>query len=156
MSNGNSLFKELVAFAKDHDLEEIVWEEKGARIAFRRDARRLPRPISPIQNGATAAAQESKPKDIIVTSPMVGTFWRAETKNHPPIVVEGELVEPGDKLAVVAAMKIPTDVVAFSAGHIKKILAENGQPVEYGQPLFVIEPVETASEAADADPSGAA
>ena len=82
------------------------------------------------------------------TWPITGIYStrRATTRDHPPIVVEGELVEPGDKLAVVEAMNIPSDVVTFTGGHIKKILVENGQSVEYGQPLFTIEPIEVAAD----------
>jgi biotin carboxyl carrier protein len=150
MSNGSSFFKELVQFAKEHDLEEIVWEEKGSRIAFRRDTHAVP--AAPPSNGSAAVpdAPPVKP-DIIVAAPMVGTFWRASTTDRPPFVVEGELVEPGDKLAIVEAMKIPTDVVAFAGGHIKKILVDNGQPVEYGQPLFIVEPLEPPVESDEND-----
>jgi biotin carboxyl carrier protein len=142
MSNESDLFKELVAFAKEHDLEEIVWDEKGSRIAFRRDSRATPRTPAGTPGSVTAPEEPPAKPDIAVTSPMVGTFWRTDGKDRPPLVVEGELVAPGDKLAIIEAMKIPTDVVAFAGGHIKKILVENGQPVEYGQPLFMLEPLE--------------
>ena len=144
MSNGSDLFKELIQFAKEHDLEELVWEEKGSKVAFRRDLHAAPT-VNGVQAPVTETELPAKP-EVIIAAPMVGTFWRASATDRPPFVVEGELVEPGDKLAIVEAMKIPTDVVAFAGGHIKKILVENGQPVEYGQPLFVVEPLEDLVE----------
>jgi acetyl-CoA carboxylase biotin carboxyl carrier protein len=72
---------------------------------------------------------------------MVGTFQRA-AKDRPPLVVEGGSVAPGARLAIVEAMQVPKDVIATISGRIVKILVESGRPVEYGQPLFEIEPTE--------------
>jgi biotin carboxyl carrier protein len=69
----------------------------------------------------------------------VGTFLRAP-KDRPPLVVEGEEVDSGDKVGIVEAMKVPRDVTSHVAGHIVRILVENGKPVEYGQKIFEVEP----------------
>ncbi|MBS7348969.1 MAG: acetyl-CoA carboxylase biotin carboxyl carrier protein [Comamonas sp.] len=74
-----------------------------------------------------------------VNSPMVGTFYRASSPGAKPFVEDGQAVKEGDVLCIIEAMKILNEIEADKAGTIKRIMAENGQAVEYGQPLFVIE-----------------
>lgn len=74
----------------------------------------------------------------IVRSPMVGTFYRAPSPGAKPFVEEGEGVKSGDTLCIIEAMKILNQIECERAGTVKRILVENGQPVEYNQPLFVI------------------
>lgn len=74
-----------------------------------------------------------------VTSPMVGTFYRAPSPSSPPFIDVGQKVEVGDTLCIIEAMKMLNQIEADVAGTIRSILAENGQPVEFGQALFVIE-----------------
>ena len=75
----------------------------------------------------------------VVRSPMVGTFYRAPAPGSSPFVEEGQKVKPGDTLCIIEAMKILNQIECEHAGTIRRILVENGQPVEYNQPLFVIE-----------------
>lgn len=72
-------------------------------------------------------------------SPMVGTFYRAASPGAKPFVEVGQQVKAGDTLCIIEAMKILNEIEAEKAGVVAKILVENGQPVEYGQPLFIIE-----------------
>ena len=78
-------------------------------------------------------------KGHIVYSPMVGTFYRAASPTNKPFVEEGQLVSEGDTLCIIEAMKILNQITADKAGIVTKILVDNGAPVEYGEPLFVIE-----------------
>lgn len=90
---------------------------------------------------ATAPAAEAEPAAIqghIVKSPMVGTFYRASSPDASPFVEVGATVAVGDTLCIIEAMKLLNEIEGDHAGVIKKILVENGQPVEYGEPLFVI------------------
>ncbi len=75
----------------------------------------------------------------LVRSPMVGTFYRSPSPGSKPFVEEGHQVKVGDTLCIIEAMKILNQIEAEHAGAVKRILVENGQPVEYNQPLFVIE-----------------
>lgn len=75
----------------------------------------------------------------IVRSPMVGTFYRAPSPGAKPFIEEGLTVKAGDTLCIIEAMKILNQIECEQAGTVKRILVENGQPVEYNQPLFVIE-----------------
>ena len=75
----------------------------------------------------------------VVTSPMVGTFYRASSPGGAPLVEVGSVVKSDDPVCIIEAMKIMNEIEAGRAGTIAKVLVENGQPVEFGQPLFVIE-----------------
>ena len=91
---------------------------------------------------APAAAEASVPPAEVghtVKSPMVGTFYRSASPGAAPFVEIGDAVAQGDTLCIVEAMKLMNEIEADAAGTIKAILVENGQPVEFGQPLFVIE-----------------
>lgn len=84
-------------------------------------------------------AEEEIVSGHTVNSPMVGTFYRAPSPGAKPFVEEGQQIEIGDTLCIIEAMKMLNQIEADRAGIIKSILTENAQPVEYGQPLFVIE-----------------
>ena len=77
---------------------------------------------------------------ITIESPMVGTFYRASSPTAEPYVREGDLVKEGQILCIIEAMKLMNEIETRAAGRIAKILVDNGQAVEYGQPLFLIEP----------------
>ncbi len=75
-----------------------------------------------------------------IEAPMVGTFYRASSPTADPYVREGDMVKEGQIVCIIEAMKLMNEIEAKVAGRVAKILTENGQPVEYGQPLFLIEP----------------
>lgn len=87
---------------------------------------------------AEAAAPAAEPAGHIVKSPMVGTFYRASSPGSPAFVEVGASVKQGDTVCIIEAMKLLNEIEADATGVIKQILVENGQPVEFGQPLFVI------------------
>ncbi len=84
------------------------------------------------------AAETPEVKGHAVKSPMVGTFYRSPSPGADSFVEVGQAVKPGDTLCIIEAMKLLNEIEAEVAGEVKQILAENGQAVEYGQPLFVI------------------
>ena len=86
-----------------------------------------------------AAAEPPAPAGHAVTSPMVGTFYRAGSPQAKPFVEVGSVVKEGDPICIIEAMKIMNEIEADKAGTVTQVLAENGQAVEYGQPLFIIE-----------------
>ncbi|OJZ21648.1 MAG: acetyl-CoA carboxylase, biotin carboxyl carrier protein [Thiobacillus sp. 65-29] len=87
---------------------------------------------------AAAPAEEAVPEGHIVRSPMVGTFYRAPAPGAKVFSEVGQSVSAGDTLCIIEAMKLLNEIEADQGGVIKAILVENGQPVEYGEPLFVI------------------
>jgi acetyl-CoA carboxylase biotin carboxyl carrier protein len=103
----------------------------------------MPANAAPVLAGATAIGKEAiaeppAPEGHIVKSPMVGTFYRTPSPNAKPFVEVGQAVKAGDTLCIIEAMKLMNEIEADESGVIKAILIENGQPVEYGEPLFII------------------
>jgi acetyl-CoA carboxylase biotin carboxyl carrier protein len=90
-------------------------------------------PAAPIVEPAAPAAEGH-----VVKSPMVGTFYRSASPGAKPFVEVGDSVQQGDVLCIVEAMKLMNEIEADASGTIKAVIAENGQPVEFGQPLFII------------------
>ena len=82
--------------------------------------------------------ETDEPEGEVVKSPMVGTFYRAPSPESDPFVEVGSTVKAADTLCIVEAMKLHNEIEADFAGTVKAILVENGQPVEYGEPLFII------------------
>ena len=95
---------------------------------------------APVQVSLPAAepAEPAQPDGHVVKSPMVGTFYRASSPEAKPFVEVGQNVAAGDTLCIIEAMKLLNEIEADQSGVIKAILVENGQPVEYGEPLFII------------------
>ena len=95
-------------------------------------------PPEAIAAGAPVPALPAEPEGHVVKSPMVGTFYRSASPGAKPFVEIGDEVAVGDPLCIIEAMKLMNEIEADQAGTVKAILVENGQPVEYGQPLVVI------------------
>lgn len=130
---------DLLEFIKDTDLQEVVWEKKGAVVSVRRTV--LPeKPNASSAAGVGVLTAEKPAGPILLRSTMVGTFYRSDSPDRPPFVVEGTIVNAGQPVAAIEAMKIMKDVLASNPCKIVKALVANGHPVEYGQPLFEIEP----------------
>jgi acetyl-CoA carboxylase biotin carboxyl carrier protein len=96
-------------------------------------------PMAPQSAPAAKPAEPKEPPGHLLRSPMVGTFYRASSPTTKSFVEEGQHVKVGDTLCIIEAMKILNQIESDKTGVIRKILVENGQPVEYNQPLFAIE-----------------
>ena len=96
---------------------------------------------APVAAAPTAAAAPAPAAETghVVKSPMVGTFYRASSPNAKPFAEVGQQVKEGDAICIIEAMKIMNEIEADKSGTITKVLIENGQPVEFGQALFIIE-----------------
>jgi acetyl-CoA carboxylase biotin carboxyl carrier protein len=98
----------------------------------------IPSAATPNQNPSDGASVMTKAKTHVVRAPIVGTFYRAPSPEADPFVEVGTRVKPGDVLCIIEAMKLMNEIESEVAGVVREILVENGQPVEYDQPLFVI------------------
>jgi acetyl-CoA carboxylase biotin carboxyl carrier protein len=98
-----------------------------------------PAPLTQTPAAPDTDASDSIPSGHAVKSPMVGTFYRAASPSAPPFVEVGHKVKEGDTLCIIEAMKILNQIESDKSGVIKQILVENAEPVEYNQPLFIIE-----------------
>jgi len=134
--------KKFIELIKGTDIEELYWEKEGTKIAFKRASiektteENVP-PVTPQTSTGPTEIKEEK-KVFPIKSPMVGTFYRS-LPDRPPLVMEGNHITVGEKVAVIEAMKIMKDVVSNLQGKIVKILVEDAAPVEYGQDLFLVE-----------------
>jgi acetyl-CoA carboxylase biotin carboxyl carrier protein len=97
-----------------------------------------PAPVIAVAAAPVEAAKPAVAEGHVVKSPMVGTFYRSASPGSKPFVDVGQNVNSGDTLCIIEAMKLLNEIDSDQAGVIKAILVENGQPVEFGQPLFVI------------------
>jgi acetyl-CoA carboxylase biotin carboxyl carrier protein len=93
---------------------------------------------APAVAAAPAAPAVAAPQGHVVTSPMVGTFYRAPSPGADPFVQVGDTVKEGQTICIIEAMKLLNEIESDKSGVVKEILVENGQAVEYGQPLFVV------------------
>jgi acetyl-CoA carboxylase biotin carboxyl carrier protein len=97
---------------------------------------------APAPSPAAAAAAAPPPAETqeghVVKAPMVGTFYRSPSPDAKPFVEVGQAVKEGDTICIIEAMKLMNEIEADASGNVKAILVENGQPVEYGQPLFIL------------------
>ena len=99
-------------------------------------------PAAPVASAVAPAAPaetETGQDGHVVKAPMVGTFYRSPSPDAKAFVEVGQAVKEGDTICIIEAMKLMNEIEADAAGVVKAILVENGQPVEYGQPLFLIE-----------------
>lgn len=125
-----------------HEGEESVRISRhgsGAVVAAPVAAAPIIAAAAPVAAAPAEAAAEAEISGHKVTSPMVGSFYRASTPGASPFVEVGQSVNVGDTLCIIEAMKLLNQIEADKAGTVKAILIENGEPVEYGQTLFVIE-----------------
>jgi acetyl-CoA carboxylase biotin carboxyl carrier protein len=136
----------LLAKLASHDVSELEWEDESARsrVVLGKPVAAVPvYAAAPAVAAASAAAPKSDAgvavvEGTIVTSPFVGTFYRAPNPESPSFVEVGATVKNGQTLCIVEAMKLMNEIEAEFPGKVVKVLVENGQPVEFGEPLFVI------------------
>jgi acetyl-CoA carboxylase biotin carboxyl carrier protein len=160
--------REIIELIRENDFTEFELEREGFRVRFRRGAEgdvsetgpggtgqaitgtsgatnsvsgesSNTTPAAPIHPGAKAETAASEDQDLyIVPSPIVGTFYRAASPNADSFVKIGSQVDSDTVVCIIEAMKLMNEITAETSGEVAKIYVENGQPVEYGQPLFGI------------------
>jgi len=152
--------RELIGLLRENGLAELELENEGFRVRLRRESASEPAshaaapppapapapaaptpasPAAPAHPGTQATTAASQDQDLhIIPSPIVGTFYRSPSPAADPFVKIGSNVEPESVVCIIEAMKLMNEIQAEASGEIVKIYVENGQPVEYGQPLFGI------------------
>ena len=144
--------KEMISLMNEHNLMEIEIEREGTKIRIKKEAKEFLGGSSSdykIEHIPAHTAAVHKPKGseekvslktIEVKSPMVGTFYRAPSPEAAPFVEIGQEIEVGQVICIIEAMKLMNEIKSEVKGKIVDILVENGEPVEFGQNLFLIEP----------------
>jgi acetyl-CoA carboxylase biotin carboxyl carrier protein len=138
--------KELIELLKETDITELQIEKDGTKVKIKREKILSSIEMSvhkskAFQEKIVAETEEEAQRLVTITSPIVGTFYRAPTPEVAPFVEVGIKVTKGQVLCIVEAMKLMNEIESDVDGVVVKALVENGQPVEYGEPLFLIEPV---------------
>jgi acetyl-CoA carboxylase biotin carboxyl carrier protein len=150
------LIQELIAVMEDSRLSELEVEVEGARIRLQKESVK-PKPeartaAAPAVNGppggggppatapASPAVKEVASKYKHINAPMVGTFYAASAPDADPYVEMGDIVDEESVVCIIEAMKVMNEIKAEMKGKVVEVLVNNGEPVEYGQPLFLIDP----------------
>lgn len=147
--------KKYVDFMNEYDLEQLEIEKDGKRVTLKKHPKMgvisaFPAsfPAHPPRGahaesgsaGSGSAASGPETKFTEIKSPMVGTFYRAPAPDAQPYVEKGQTVKKGDVLCIIEAMKLMNEIKAEIPGVVRDILIENGEPVEFGQVMFLVEP----------------
>ncbi|EFO79522.1 acetyl-CoA carboxylase, biotin carboxyl carrier protein [Oscillochloris trichoides DG-6] len=159
---GLSAVRELLRLMNQTDITEILIERGDTKLHVKRGttvqiaavphapvaqtlaptvAAMAPHPMPMPVAAAPAPAEVAVPAGHTITAPMVGTFYASPSPKDAPFVQEGDSIQVGDSVGIIEAMKMMNEIESDVAGRIIRILVTNGQPVEYGQPLMVVEPV---------------
>ena len=145
--------KEMIALMNENGIVELEVEKEGMRIKLRKSSsgeitvsapqavERTHVPEAPMREKAEADAGKTPSRSVEIKAPMVGTFYRAPSPEAPPYVEVGQVIEPGQVICVIEAMKLMNEIKSEIKGKILEILADNTEPVEFGQPMFLIEPI---------------
>jgi acetyl-CoA carboxylase biotin carboxyl carrier protein len=152
-----SELRELANLVDEHGFTDFEFENANIRVRLSKNpAPQYVQALQPVQSSAAASVSQSAPPPQTetssaaeatveadadlhkITSPIVGTFYRSPSPDKEPYVKEGSVVSPESTVCIVEAMKLMNEIQAEVAGEVVKIYVENGQPVEYGQPLFGI------------------
>lgn len=146
--------KQIIKVLEGTDVTEIEVEQEGVKVRVKRGGFQplpsvthmsvIPREVEGLEAKAPAKVEKPEEKDThklkTISSPMVGTFYITPAPDAPPFVEAGSVVAKGQTLCIIEAMKLMNEIEAECSGKIVSILVENAQPVEYGEPLFMIEP----------------
>jgi len=141
--------KDLIALMNENQLTELEIEREGTKVRLRKGnggeeglvIERLPasRASAALTGPVPVPDLPAKPAGTEIKSPMVGTFYRAPAPEAPPFVEVGQEIQVGQVLCILEAMKLMNEIKSEIKGRIVQIVVENGQPVEFGQPLFIVE-----------------
>jgi biotin carboxyl carrier protein len=127
--------QQIILLLKEEDLTEITVWNGDSRITVRRDS--CPRIPSP--GDRTTYADVPERRGDMITAPLLGTFYSRSSPEEEPFVSEGDEIAAGETLCIIDAMKVMNEIRAEFSGRISKILVKDGDPVQYGQPLFLLE-----------------
>ena len=132
--------QQIIRLLKAEGLSEITVCEGDQRITVKRELVGAAGPLPPVVEPERPAEGIEEPEGTFaVVAPLVGTFYRRSAPDEEPLVSPGDVVSPGDTLCIIEAMKVMNEINAEAAGRVRRVLADDGEAVEYGQPLFLLD-----------------
>ena len=145
--------QEIINFIKKSDLDDVSIETENIKIRVKKNNGNIttieqPKVVKtkiqpqapPVENKISEEKKENTSNNIIIKSPMIGTFYRSPNPESDPFVSEGDSIKVGQTICIVEAMKLFNDIESEISGKIVKILVDDNSPVEYDQPLFEVDP----------------
>jgi oxaloacetate decarboxylase alpha subunit len=151
--------KEMINLMNENGLVEFEMEKEGMRIKLKKTSSggegysgpilierekvgpSAQAPAGEMTAAAQAAQEKAAAKTVEIKAPMVGTFYRAPSPEAPPYVEVGQVIEPGQVVCIIEAMKLMNEIKSEIRGKLIEILVDNSEPVEYGQSMFILEPL---------------
>lgn len=145
--------KEMINLMNENSLMELEVEKDGMRIRLKKTSSGTEMIQSPIMverhsvamdaasRAAAEQAEKAGVKTIEIKAPMVGTFYRSPSPEAPPFVEAGQTIEVGQVICIIEAMKLMNEIKAEVKGKLLEVIVDNAEPVEFGQPMFLIEPL---------------
>ncbi len=146
--------KEMINLMNENGLTELEIEKDNMRVKLKKTSSGtevfsgplIPEGPRPAAENLTQKAVEQSPQNtaqnsVEIRAPMVGTFYRAPTPETPPFAEAGQVIEPGQVICIIEAMKLMNEIKSEIKGRVSEILVDNAEPVEFGQPMFLIEPL---------------
>ncbi|MCM8781241.1 MAG: acetyl-CoA carboxylase biotin carboxyl carrier protein [Candidatus Omnitrophica bacterium] len=145
--------KEMINLMNENNLAELEIEKDGMRIKLKKITSQPEVYSGPIvidkekilesqkMQPSLEPAEKTTAKTVEIKAPMVGTFYRAPSPESPPYVEIGQIIEPGQVICIIEAMKLMNEIKSEIRGKILEILVDNAEPVEFGQPIFLVEPL---------------
>src|SRR3989338_112033 len=144
--------KEMINLMNEHGLIELEIEKEGMRIKLKKMGAQADGLSGPVlierekitqasSKESTETTEQALIKTVEIKAPMVGTFYRAPSPEAPPYAETGQIIEAGQVICIIEAMKLMNEIKSEIKGKILEILVDNAEPVEFGQPMFLIEPL---------------
>jgi acetyl-CoA carboxylase biotin carboxyl carrier protein len=145
--------KEMISLMNENNLMELEIEKEGMRIRLKKTASGMEGFSGPIvverekavdttqKQAMPEVAEKAAAKTVEIRAPMVGTFYRAPSPEAPPYVEVGQTIEAGQVICIIEAMKLMNEIKSEVRGKLLEILVDNAEPVEFGQPMFLIDPL---------------
>ena len=145
--------QEIINFIKKSDLDDVSIETENIKIRVKKNngnfttieqpkvvKTEIQSQASPVENKVSEEKKEKTSNNIIIKSPMIGTFYRSPNPESDPFVSEGDTIKPGQTICIIEAMKLFNEIESEVTGKVVKVLANDSSPVEFDQPLFEIDP----------------
>lgn len=139
--------KEMINLMNENKLTELEIEKNGLKVRLKKEGDVITKVVeqpaeTSHQAPAGAVSPAAKTQQLVIAAPMVGTFYRAPSPDASAYVEVGQIVNPGDVVCIIEAMKLMNEIKSEIKGKVVDIPVENGQPVEFGHELFILEPVD--------------